>query len=148
MHSGNKVFINSIGTALPPHRISQQEHHSILESANGLDRMQKLMLRAIYKNSGINSRQSVMNEFGHEEKEENIIFHPSGNHAPLPINARMELFDKYAPELATIASGKALDDSGFKNEQVTHLIVFSCTGMSAPGLDIQLAESLKLKTSV
>jgi alpha-pyrone synthase len=33
-------------------------------------------------------------------------------------------------------------------ESITHLITFSCTGMSAPGLDMQLIEKLKLNRNV
>lgn len=75
----NSAVIRSIGTAVPPHRISQEIHYKILESANGLDRSGRLMLKNIYRNSGITSRHSVLEEFGKNDHPENLIFHPAGD---------------------------------------------------------------------
>ncbi len=52
-----------------------------------------------------------------------------------------------APELATAAARRALTSSGVNPGQVTDLIVVSCTGFSAPGLDVQLIRSLDLQSS-
>ncbi len=140
--------ILSIGTAVPANKISQELHHSILESANGLDRQEKLLLRKVYRGSGIESRYSVLGEFGGEDRPENLIFHPASANGQTGISARMKLFDDYAVNLGEEAVNKCLSKSGFKSESVTHLITFSCTGMSAPGLDIQLVERLGLKRNV
>ena len=142
-------FIQAIGTAVPPNEISQELHYTILESINGMTRNEKLQLRKIYSRSGIKTRHSVLAEFGSNDKESNVLFHPSNLFPALPISKRMNLFQVFAAELCE----KAVNDC-FKNlteielSQITHVITFSCTGMSAPGLDIQLVERLKLNRNV
>ena len=59
---------------------------------------------------------------------------------------RMEMFEAAAPELAQTAVDKVL--AGEDRSLITHLIVTSCTGFSAPGIDLQLVERCGLRTSV
>ncbi len=142
-------LIQSIGTAVPPHKISQELHHSILESANGMSRGEKLQLRKIYSRSGIESRHSVLAEFGREDQPENILFHPANYHPALSISKRMDLFQLYAADLCEKAVHECLNNlPSLSLAKITHVITFSCTGMSAPGLDIQLVEKLGLNRNV
>jgi predicted naringenin-chalcone synthase len=145
----NSPSIQAIGTAVPSHKISQELHYSILESANGMSREEKLQLRKIYSRSGIESRHSVLAEFGKADSGNNILFHPSNHHPSVPISKRMDLFQLHAADLCV----KAVHDcfaafSSLAPSDITHLITFSCTGMSAPGIDIQLVEKLKMERSV
>jgi alpha-pyrone synthase len=143
------TLIQSIGTAVPPNKISQQTHYRILESANGMNRAEKLQLRKIYNGSGIDYRHSVLSEFGKDDSSDNILFHPSNHHPALPVSERMQLFESHAIELAEEAAHNCLDElPSLKPSDITHLITFSCTGMSAPGLDIQLVERLGLNRNV
>jgi alpha-pyrone synthase len=60
---------------------------------------------------------------------------------------RMEAFEKFAPRLA----GNVLDRLALSEEErraVTHVIVTSCTGLYAPGLDFDIVKHLGLSTSV
>lgn len=145
----NKPFIHTISTAVPPHRISQSCHCSILESANGMSRKETLVLKKVYSHSGIEYRHSVLEEFAHEDAPGNIIFHPSGNYPPTPVSKRMEVYEQYAAGLCAEAVEKCFASlPALQKEAVTHLITFSCTGMYAPGLDIQLVEKIGLKRNV
>ena len=141
--------IKSIGTAVPPHKIMQDRHYSILESANGLSREEKLQLRQVYRNSGIKSRHSVLAEFGEEDRNEHVLFHPAGNNPPVSVSARMDLFEQYATGLCVKAAEKCFSElPGFSLDRITHLVSFSCTGMFAPGIDIQLIEKLGLNRNI
>ncbi len=141
--------IQAIGTAVPPNKISQHVHYSILESANGMNREDKLLLRKIYSRSGIETRHSVLAEFGEPEQAENILFHPSNNHTQLSISERMKLYEQYALDLCESAVVTCMEQLPLLNfSEVTHLITFSCTGMYAPGLDIQLVDKLGLNKNV
>ena len=141
--------IQSIGLAVPPNKISQQLYYSILENANGMGRAEKLKLQKIYSRSGIASRHSVLEEFGKDDHPDNIIFHPSNDQPAATVSQRMILFEKYAADLCEEAIMKCFKNlPSLKVEQVTHLITFSCTGMYAPGLDIQLVEKIGLLRSV
>lgn len=140
--------IQAIGTATPPYKISQQKHYAILESANGLSRGEKLKMKMIYSRSGIEYRYSVLDEFGREDNPENLIFHPAGT-ASASISTRMEVYENHAASLCVQAANSCFGKlPELKAEQITHLITFSCTGMYAPGLDIQLVQKLGLQTNV
>jgi len=143
------VMIQAIGTAVPPYKISQDTHYSILESANGMSREQKLRLRKIYSHSGIEYRHSVLDEFGREDHPENVLFHPAGEVNAVSTSNRMELYEKHASNLAEEAVLECFSQlPGLKKSEVTHLVTFSCTGMHAPGLDVELVEKLSLSRSV
>jgi alpha-pyrone synthase len=59
---------------------------------------------------------------------------------------RMGLYEKYAPDLAERAvAGLELGDEA---RRITHVIVTSCTGLYAPGLDLDLVQRWNLDPSV
>jgi predicted naringenin-chalcone synthase len=58
----------------------------------------------------------------------------------------MRVFEQRAPELA-VATIERLN-LGDERDRITHLVVTSCTGFSAPGLDLQVLERCGLPTSV
>ncbi len=70
---------------------------------------------------------------------------PGGFYADAPPStaARMALYAEHAPQLAYEAAIKLPDLSG-----ITHLVVASCTGFVAPGIDQLLATRLGLAPSV
>ena len=142
-------FILSIGTSVPAHKILQEQHHAILDSANGMSREEKLHLRKIYHRSGIESRHSVLAEFGSADHPDNILFHPADLGNALPVSERMKLFENHASGLCEKAIATCLKDiPSLSADRITHLITFSCTGMYAPGLDMQLVEKLGLNRNV
>jgi len=53
----------------------------------------------------------------------------------------MAMYRKYASPLSVTAIGRCLD-AKLNVAQVTHLITVSCTGVSAPGLDLELVEAM------
>lgn len=142
-------FIQSIGCAVPDNKIPQKKHYAILEAATEMEREEQLKLRLIYSRSGIESRYSVLSEFGREEQEGNILFYPANHHPAVPVSLRMDLYEKYAAELSQKAVAACLADlPTLSPDSITHLITFSCTGMSAPGTDIQLIELFGLSRNI
>ena len=59
---------------------------------------------------------------------------------------RMEMYEAAAPVLAQKAVDQLLADED--RTRITHLIVTSCTGFSAPGIDLELVQRCGLPTSV
>ena len=142
------AVIQSIGTAVPPFKILQQDYYSVLENANGMNRAEKLRLQKIYSKSGIESRHSVLEEFA-KDNADNILFHPSNKTQLVSVSQRMDLFEEHAAALCKQAVLSCFEKTpSLKPAQITHLITFSCTGMYAPGLDIQLVELLQLDRNV
>jgi predicted naringenin-chalcone synthase len=56
----------------------------------------------------------------------------------------MELYARFASDLAVEAASRALQDAGVAAAHITHLVVVTCTGFDAPGVDLELIERLAL----
>ena len=65
----------------------------------------------------------------------------------LNLEQRMDWFNRTAPALSVSAVEKCIDEKINKDE-ITHLITVSCTGMSAPGLDLQIMELMDLPKNI
>jgi len=135
--------IISIGTALPEYCHQQNEILTFMQKAYLLDKSEARKLAFLYKHSEILQRYSVINDFAKPENEWDFII---PDYTP-SLDDRMKLFQTHAPALSVAAIKNAIE--GFIDaDQITHLITVSCTGMSAPGLDLQIAEALQLNTSI
>lgn len=105
-------------------------------------------LNVLYKASGIKTRYSVIPDYG--TTPEFYAFYPkSGDLDPFPdIKSRMLLYQKEALPIAIRAAMACLEKANVFPSEITHIITVSCTGMYAPGLDIELVEELGLSPSV
>lgn len=61
---------------------------------------------------------------------------------------RMRLYETHAPALAQRAALEALAESGVTASAVTDLIIVTCTGFAAPGVDVELVRGLGLSPTV
>lgn len=61
---------------------------------------------------------------------------------------RMKRFGLEAPALGARAVGRALSDAGLEADDVDELVVASCTGYGAPGLDLGVAQELGMRPDV
>jgi len=137
-----KTYIYAIGTANPSTKIAQAQISKFMAKAIGLNTVEERRLRMIYRATAIDFRHSVIEDY---DKMTNFDFFPDNELLePFPTTAqRMKMYEKYAIELAVEAVGNCLPDRSLI-PQITHLITVSCTGMYAPGLDIELVERLGL----
>ena len=132
--------LTAIGTATPSYSISQDEALTFMEQAHGLDSREARELKILYRASGIRNRYSVLPDF--KEGYERSLFTDE-----LPTTAhRMDIYSDHALELSAQAASVCLGH--VHPEEITHLITVSCTGMFAPGLDIQLIRQLGLPSNV
>jgi predicted naringenin-chalcone synthase len=138
----------SIGTAVPPHRYRQQEIADFMIRYFGLEAEAARRIAAIYQKSGIETRHSVLSDF--RLNGEALLFQGAEKNPGL--SHRMQVYRKMAVQLAASAVADCLAPLNKKLKKdvipVTHLITVSCTGMSAPGLDIQLLQELQLPPDV
>jgi predicted naringenin-chalcone synthase len=140
------AFINRIGTAVPGHDV----HHAFIGWA--LDRLADARERRLFARmadrAGIAHRWSVLPPT------------PDGG-SPVaaggfyaggmpPTSARMALYAAHAPLLAERAVRALFPGDGGRGEMedITHLVVASCTGFVAPGIDQLLAVRLGLSPAV
>jgi len=67
---------------------------------------------------------------------------------PFPsIEHRMSWYNRHAPQLSVDAIRNCIENNIHSNE-ITHLITVSCTGMSAPGLDLMVTDMLDLPKTI
>jgi predicted naringenin-chalcone synthase len=139
------AHINRIATAVPQHDV----HRAFIDFADGLlpEGTSRKLFRRMARLSAIERRYSFINPIVTEDgswKDEEQIYELGR----FPTTARrMELFERFAPQLAR----EGLDKLSLSEEErraITHVIVTSCTGFYAPGLDFEVVNHLGLSPSV
>ena len=138
------AHINRIGTALPPNDV----HAAFVRFVEGLieERRDRLIFKRMVGRAGIEHRYSF---FTPVEDPDGFVADQEGFYTPgeFPGTARrMERFEATAPGLA-IAAVEAMG-LGDERERITHLVVASCTGLVAPGIDQLLVKALGLDPGV
>lgn len=135
--------IIAIGTAVPDHDI----HHAFIDWARQRlgARRDAALFERMAKRSGISHRWSVLprSADGGSPVGEGGFYAASR----LPTTAhRMTEYGKYAPDLAMAAIANLSTHCSLNG--ITHLVVASCTGFVAPGVDQIIAERLELPANV
>jgi alpha-pyrone synthase len=140
--------ITAIGIANPLYQRSQHDIAELIVNCFQLKPSQKRLLTTIYKNSGIDTRYSVIDDYSTTCNE--FSFFPKTPNGPLPTTAkRMQYYKQSALPLALHAIENCLASiQPFDLQTITHIITISCTGMYAPGIDIEIIQSLKLPSSI
>lgn len=141
------VLISSLATAVPEFKVTQGSTVQLLSSYMNLSSKEEKLLQRIYKSTGIECRHSVISDY--ETITNRPIFFPQKPTSPYPSTAkRMEIYKANALPLALNAINRCLNKrDGLKLADITHLITVSCTGMYAPGLDIEIVNHLGLKST-
>ncbi|VXC99202.1 type III polyketide synthase [Sphingomonas sp. AX6] len=132
-------YLNAIETALPPHDV----HRAFIDWATAqlTNERERAIFARMADRAGIAHRMSILPppKCGGTQTD------PGGFYGDAwPGTAeRMRLYAEHAPRLAAEAAGKLgpLD-------RVTHLVLASCTGFVAPGIDQILARQLGLSDTV
>lgn len=139
-------YITSLGTANPENKIAQQTIADFMTKAMGLNADDERKLRALHRMSGIETRHSVLTDYS---RTQHFEFYPNNGEAFPSTKQRLALFQKHAVHLSVSAAEKCLSSIiALKRSEITHLVVVSCTGMYAPGLDIDLVKALGLKSTI
>lgn len=134
--------IVSIGIAVPAYEHKQEDILDFMQRVYAPDESGKRKLRYLYKKGGINTRYSVIPDYSLPAAGWKF-YCPTENLEPFPrLEQRMNWFRNEAAPLSVNAIKNCLEK--FPEKKITHLITVSCTGMSAPGLDLELMEALDL----
>ena len=120
---------------------------NFMQNVYAMDEIEKRKLRFLYHQSAIQTRYSAVPDYSLNADE--WQFYPaSENLEPFPnLEKRMDWYNKTAPQLSLNAVEKCISQKINKAE-ITHLITVSCTGMSAPGLDLQIMEMMNLPKNI
>jgi alpha-pyrone synthase len=137
------AYLNRIATAVPEYEV----HDIFVRFAVNLlrDRTTRLLFERMVARSQIERRWSCLApRFGANDALDGEGFYRPGR---FPSTAeRMSRYEKAAPLLGAKAVERLR--LGSKAREITHLVVASCTGFSAPGIDFELIHRCGLSPSV
>lgn len=153
------VCLLGLGTATPEGRLSQSEAARVATDCLDLEGDPARRVEILYRRTGVASRGSVLLRKLDGKVDPTglaTFYRPGSDHdnARGPTTAdRMSRYETHAPALAKEACSAAIADANLllghlKPEDLTHLIVVSCTGFFAPGLDYALIQSLGLSKNI
>ena len=139
------AYINRIATAVPEHDV----HRDFVDYACDKlteDARSARLLRRMSDMGGIEHRYSAVGVKGDDlaSSLDSAGFYRPGAFPSTAV--RMKRFEREAPILAERAVANL--DLGEDRARITHVVVTCCTGMSAPGVDLQIAARCGLSDSV
>jgi polyketide synthase Type III len=132
------MFIQGVGTAVPPHKYSQNEcweaycHSPYLSRLSS--RSHAILRKILTGNTGIETRHFTMANL-----EEAFAYDPNLLHRRFADNA---------PKLAAEAALIALEQADLRASEIDGLIITTCTGYLCPGLTSYVSELLGLNPRI
>lgn len=140
------AHINRIATGVPRHDV----HDLFVRYAQSLfrrDTRRANLLRRMVERSGIEHRYSVLAPAAEPDTDARLDAEAFYSRGEFPDTAtRMRLFEKRAPELAAETIDRL--QLGRERSRISHLVITSCTGFSAPGLDFEMIDRCDLPASI
>jgi predicted naringenin-chalcone synthase len=143
--------ICGFGTAVPDTALGEVDAMLLARRLCCSTVEQSMWLPQIYRQTGIKQRYIVLDKQAFRDVMEGtrlsgsvFLPHNQADHRGPTTGQRIEHYARYAGPLALRAAGEALERSGMRPRDVTHLITVSCTGFCAPGVDVELIKGLKL----
>ncbi len=130
------VYITNINTAVPDFEVDRERATEVLSQVMHLNEEEKKKFKVLVRATGIHTRYTVIDDYI-KVASERSFFHPE---SPPDTALRMQKYMEELPQLAVKAAAPIVE----KENPPTHIIAVSCTGVYAPGLDIELVESLGL----
>jgi len=137
-----EAYLNRIATAVPEHDV----HDAFINYVPHLlrDERDQRMFKQLVRRSQIEHRFSFLRPNPDATRLDADNFYQPGKFPDT--DTRMRFYKKHALSLAC----KALDRLDFASlkDDITHLIITTCTGFYAPGIDLQIINHYGLKSSV
>ncbi|MDR4506519.1 MAG: type III polyketide synthase [Candidatus Scalindua sp.] len=130
--NSESVYLASLAVAAPPYVVNQSEaevflrdHYSNILGPRSLSKLAKIFAHPSMK----------MRHIAVEDLESLVNEDP---------DSRIDRFTKWAVELSSQAINKAIDQAGITTDEITGLVVNTCTGYICPGISTYLIEKLGL----
>ncbi|MDW4574090.1 type III polyketide synthase [Microbacterium sp. M3] len=144
--------IVSIGTAVPPTRIRQEDVRDLFAGQDGADRLTRRRTQAVFDASAIAQRHTVIDELAALQNGDTAgprtFLGADGTLLSPTTGTRNDVYTRAAPELTAAAARSALAGGGVEASAITHVVTVSCTGFFAPGPDYRLVRDLGLSPTV
>jgi predicted naringenin-chalcone synthase len=138
------AWIHRIDTLLPDFSFSQEEAMAKMQAWARDDRERRLV-RAVYRNSGIERRHSVLRNYDGEGEGAFFRRGPGGVLQGPGTAFRNRIFAAESKAMSVRLARTVLDNApGFAAADVTHVVTASCTGFYNPGPDYFIVRELGL----
>src|SRR5689334_6275864 len=131
------MSIRSIGLAVPPHNMTQEQAAELARDVICRTEQQERVLTALYRRAGVKERHSVL---PYRIARNWLPDSPTGKQEDRPTTfgpstaERMRYYAEHAPPLVKQAASEALLKAGVSADEITHIITVTCTGFDAPGI--------------
>ena len=145
------IQILGVGTAVPAGLVTQHDAARLALAACQHDERMTATLSALYEHTTIRTRHSVLvdsSSNGHPVTQSFFPVATSGSDRGPTTALRMQRYDAEAADLAAQAANNALAAADCAADEIVHLVTVSCSGFSAPGVDVGLIERLGLRRDV
>lgn len=145
-----RPYLGGLGTGVPPLAIGQDRAAQIAAAYGATDPGRERIHRVLYRRTGVRTRASVTLRLENGMPDPRWLFPASRDPEDLGpgTRRRLEIYEREAPGLAARVARLALDDAGIGPEVVDQLLIVTCTGFMAPGLDVTLVRDLGLRRDV
>ena len=142
------AFIHAIETDVPRFQFSQAEARDRLKAQLD-DRRARKIVHRVYDAAQIETRHSVVDDWGADSPEALFPAGPDGKWAEPGTEARNEVFARASRRMSVELAARLLRACPeIAAGDVTHVITVSCTGFYCPGPDFYIVHELGLNPAV
>jgi predicted naringenin-chalcone synthase len=141
------LLIAGIGTAVPEYQIEQSDAAEQASQLSCQTLAQQRLLKTLYRRAGVHTRHSVLLESCSNGSPAQQSFYTATRPEGPSTAERMAVYASHASPLAMAAARRALVSSDVEPGEISHLITVSCSGFSAPGVDLALLAELGFHAS-
>jgi len=139
--------IVSIATNVPAYKHEQNAICTFADQIYCKDKIESRKMKFLYRHSGIQTRYSAIPDYS-LQMDERQFYAKTEDLEPFPdLEKRMAWYSDNAAMLSVKTIQKCILGK-IKKDEITHLITVSCTGMSAPGLDLEIMENMDLPRNI
>lgn len=142
------AYLHGLATTVPEPHYSQERACELMQRHATERRGVRRVIRSIYRNSGIEKRHSVIDDWG-EGQAAPLFFQDEDTLRPTPDTyTRNQVYTREGRRLFEELARSVVDAApGFQTQDITHVVTISCTGFFAPGPDFHVVRALGLPGS-
>ena len=134
------AFIHGLSLVEPPYKHRQDAILSFMLKHFAASSKESRMLAGAFAGSGIQTRNSILPDFSDGLGAPQLF---KADQLP-SISTRMELYKAWAARLIADAVENTIQTARVLPQSITHLITFSCTGLSNPGIENTIFKACRL----
>ena len=147
-----QLLMEGLGTAVPANRHDVARSLATARMLLEPDPEQDTWLPSLFEKSGIVCKYNTLSDEDIRvlvtDARAGLSAEERKNWQGPSVGTRMRYYERDAPPLALNACRQALEAAGTAVGSITHLVTVSCTGFTAPGIDLAVIDGLGLDRGV